>query len=147
MAGLVEARIPGEDQAVIASPKTPFPVYFPTLMKKGSRYWDGFGTDAPRTYRIRDEDKKLHRAYRMVVEAPGLGEYYGVQGIGWKDAPILREPVRGADGARAASSLLYRDGSRLRMVAWKTDKAAYWVSNTLLRSLTQRSRCSPSRAR
>jgi LCP family protein required for cell wall assembly len=133
--GLVEARIPGEDQAVIASPKMPFPVYFPKLMKKGSRYWDGFGTDAPRTYGIRGEDKKLHRAYRMVIEAPGLGEYYGVQGIGWKDAPILRDPSaeRTVNGRHL---LLYRDGSRLRMVAWKTDKAAYWVSNTLLRSLT-----------
>ena len=133
--GLVEARMPGEDQAVIASPKTPFPVYYPRLMKKGSRYWDGFSSDAPRTYGIRDEDKKLHKAYRMVIEAPGLGEYYGVQGIDWKDAPILSSPSeeRTVNGRKM---LLFRDGSRLRMVAWKTDKAAYWVSNTLLRSLT-----------
>ncbi len=132
--GLVEAKVPGEDQAVIAAPRTPFPVYYPRLMKARSRYWDGFGEDAPRTYTLRDEDKKKHRAYRMVVEAPGLGEYYGIQGIDWKDAPILQNPSeeRTVQGRKL---LLFRDGSRLRMVAWKTDKAAYWVSNTLLRSL------------
>ncbi|MDQ5808618.1 MAG: LCP family protein, partial [Actinomycetota bacterium] len=132
--GLVEAKVPGEDQAVIAAPKIPFPVYYPRLMKSRSRYWDGFGDDAPRTYSLLDEEKKKHRAYRMVVEAPGLGEYYGIQGIDWKDAPILQNPSeeRTVQGRKL---LLFRDGSRLRMVAWKTDKAAYWVSNTLLRSL------------
>ncbi|HEX2084962.1 MAG TPA: LytR family transcriptional regulator, partial [Solirubrobacteraceae bacterium] len=133
--GLVEAKTPGEDQAVIAAPKIPFPVYYPRLMKKGSRYWDGFNSNAPRTYGIHDEDKKLHRAYRMVVESPGLGEYYGIQGTDWKDAPILDNPSEEREiGGR--KYLLFRDGSRLRMVAWKTEKAAYWVSNTLLRSLT-----------
>ncbi|HEX8083838.1 MAG TPA: LCP family protein [Solirubrobacteraceae bacterium] len=133
--GLVEARVPGEDQAVIAAPKIPFPVYYARLMKARSRYWDGFGTNAPRTYTLLDDEKKPHRAYRMVVEAPGLGEYYGIQGIDWKDAPILDNPSeeRTVNGRKL---LLFRDGSRLRMVAWKTDKAAYWVANTLLRSLT-----------
>ena len=133
--GLVEAKVPGEDQAVIAAPKIPFPVYYAKLMKKGSRYWDGFGASAPRTYGIHDHDKKLHRAYRMVVESPGLGEYYGIQGTAWTDAPILQSPSEEREiGGRRY--LLFRDGSRLRMVAFKTEKAAYWVSNTLLRSLT-----------
>ena len=133
--GLVEAKVPGEDQAVIAAPKMPFPVYYPKLMTSRSRYWDGFGSNAPRTYGIHDRAKKLHRAYRMVVEAPGLGEYYGIQGTEWKDAPILDAPSEKREiGGR--EFLLFRDGSRLRMVAFRTDKAAYWVSNTLLRSLT-----------
>jgi LCP family protein required for cell wall assembly len=133
--GLVENKVAGEDQAVILAPKIPFPVYYPRLMKKGSRYWDGFSRTAPRSYGIFDEDKKLHRAYRMVIEAPGLGEYYGVQGTAWKDAPILDNPSeeRTVNGRKL---LLFRDGSRLRIVAWRTDKAVYWVANTLLRSLT-----------
>ena len=32
---------------------------------------------------------------------------------------------------------LFYDGSRLRLVAWRR-KAVYWVSNTLLQSLTNR---------
>ena len=30
------------------------------------------------------------------------------------------------------------DGRRLRLVAWKTRRAVYWVSNTLSQSLNQR---------
>jgi LCP family protein required for cell wall assembly len=133
--GLVAAKREGEDQAVVAATKLPFPVYFPKYVVSGGRYWDGFNSSQPRTYDIFDEDKKKHRAYRMVTEAPGLGEYYGIQGTTWKDAPILDNPseTRNVNGRQL---LLYRDGTRLRMVAWKTDRAAYWVSNTLLRSLT-----------
>jgi hypothetical protein len=31
---------------------------------------------------------------------------------------------------------LFREGARLRTVAWRTRRAAYWVSNTLGNSLT-----------
>jgi len=31
---------------------------------------------------------------------------------------------------------IYRDGRRIRLVAWRTRKAVYWVSNTLTQSLT-----------
>ena len=30
------------------------------------------------------------------------------------------------------------DGDRLRLVAWKTSKGAYWVSNSLLQKLTNK---------
>jgi polyisoprenyl-teichoic acid--peptidoglycan teichoic acid transferase len=33
--------------------------------------------------------------------------------------------------------LLYYNGDRLRLVAWKTPRAAYWVSNTLLQTLSE----------
>ncbi len=33
---------------------------------------------------------------------------------------------------------LYYDGRRLRLVAWKTRRAVYWVSNTLSQSLNTR---------
>ena len=33
---------------------------------------------------------------------------------------------------------MYYDGRRLRLVAWKTRKAVYWVSNTLSQSLNTR---------
>ena len=33
---------------------------------------------------------------------------------------------------------LYYDGRRLRLVAWKTRRAVYWVSNTLSQSLNKR---------
>ncbi len=135
--GLDAAGEQAEDQAVIAAVKVPFPVYYPKAIRRGARYWDGFNRSAPRTYDIFDEQRRKHRAYRMVVEAPGIGEYYGIQGTDWMDPPIIANPseTRTVGGRRL---MLFRDGSRLRMVAWKTDNAVYWVTNTLLRSLTNR---------
>lgn len=135
--GLDAAPRAGEDQAVIAAVKVPFPVYFPKYIRRGARYYDGYQSTAPRTYDIFDEEKRKHRAYRMVVEAPGIGEYYGIQGTDWMDPPIIANPSETRD-VEGRKLMLYRDGTRLRMVAWKTDKAVYWVSNTLLRSLTNR---------
>ena len=134
-AGLEDATTAGENQAVVAETKLPFPVYFPKYIVRGGRYWDGYSTDAPRTYDLHGPKRKKYRAYRMVTEAPGIGEYYGVQGTNWKDAPILKNPseTRDVDGRKL---LLFRDGTRLRLVGWKTKRGAYWVSNTLLRSLT-----------
>jgi len=35
-------------------------------------------------------------------------------------------------------ALVYYAGDRLRLVAWHTPKAAYWVSNTLLQTLSEK---------
>ena len=34
--------------------------------------------------------------------------------------------------------MLYHDGTQMRMVAWRTPRGVYWVSNTLTQSLTSR---------
>jgi LCP family protein required for cell wall assembly len=133
VAGLEEARAQGVDQAVLADPKLKFPFYFPKLRVADSAY---AGTE-PRTYRIRDEQGKRHQAYRLVVSKGIAGEYYGVQGMTWKDPPILDNP----DETRTVGHRklrLYYDGRRLRLVAWRTSRAVYWISNTLSQSLNQR---------
>jgi LCP family protein required for cell wall assembly len=131
--GLEEAKSQGVDQAVLADPKLKFPFYFPTLRTTGAAY---AGTE-PRIYTIRDEKGKKHEAYRLVVSKGLAGEYYGVQGMTWKDPPILDNPdeTRMSNGRRYQ---LYYDGRRLRLVAWKTRRAVYWISNTLSQSLNQR---------
>jgi LCP family protein required for cell wall assembly len=129
--GLEEARAQGVDQAVLADPKLTFPFYFPSLRTTGAMY---AGTE-PRIYKIRDELGKRHQAYRLVVHKPVIGEYYGVQGMTWKDPPVLD----GAHDTRTVNGrnlLLYYDGRRLRLVAWKTKRAVYWISNTLSQSVS-----------
>jgi LCP family protein required for cell wall assembly len=135
--GLSPTGTPVEDDAILAQPKVPFPVYYPKLIRTGGRFWDGFESSKPRTYDIFSPEKKRYRAYRFTVEAPGLGEYYGIQGTNWKNPPVLAKPS-GTQTVKGRKMLLFRDGSRLRMVGWKTGKASYWVTNTLLRSLTNR---------
>ena len=128
--GLESARVEGENQAVLADPKLKLPFYFPGVRVAGSSY---AGTE-PRIYRLRDEHRRRHEAYRLVLRAPGVGEYYGVQGMTWKAPPILDNPdvTRRRRGRRYQ---LYYDGSRLRLVAWRTRRGVYWVSNTLTQSI------------
>jgi polyisoprenyl-teichoic acid--peptidoglycan teichoic acid transferase len=131
--GLEQARAQGVDQAVLADPKLKFPFYFPTLRTNGAAY---AGTE-PRVYKIRDENGKMHEAYRLVVSKGIAGEYYGVQGMTWKAPPILDNPdeTRTIGGRKLR---LYYDGRRIRLVAWRTPRAVYWVSNTLSASLNSR---------
>jgi LCP family protein required for cell wall assembly len=125
--GLEDDSREGEDLAVIADPKLKFPFYFPSVRVKGSTY---SGAEQPRVYNLKDETGKKQQAYRLVLRAPGVGEYYGVQGMTWKAPPILDNPDRTV--TRHGHKLrLYYDGARLRLVAWKSKKAVYWISNTL----------------
>jgi polyisoprenyl-teichoic acid--peptidoglycan teichoic acid transferase len=127
-----DSRSEGESMAVLADPKLDFPFYFPAVRRAGSAYE---GTEA-RIYKIRDEKGKKHQAYRLTLRAPGVGEYYGIQGLRWKTPPILDNPDETVerDGRRF---MLFFDGRQLRMVAWRTKRAVYWVSNTLTQNLSQ----------
>jgi polyisoprenyl-teichoic acid--peptidoglycan teichoic acid transferase len=131
--GLVDAHIQGQNQAVLAVPKLNFPFYFPGLRNSTGAYTD----TVPRIYTIEDETGKKHQAYRMVISRGIAGQYYGIEGMTWKDPPILDNPDqhRRVNGRRFA---IYRDGASISMVAWRTPKAVYWVSNTLTRDLTPR---------
>ncbi len=130
--GLEQTRTEGENMAVVVASegKLKFPFYFPTLRKTGSRYAD----PEPRVYSLRDGEGKLHRAYRLTLNAGSWSEYYGIQGTTWRSPPILDDPdrVREVDGRKLE---LFYDGSHLRLVAWRTSKAAYWVTNTLTLSI------------
>jgi LCP family protein required for cell wall assembly len=129
--GLEEARAEGENQAILASRKIDFPFFFPTLRTSNAAYQG----QEPRSYTIRDEQRKKHDAYRLVLAKGIAGEYYGVQGTTWRYPPILDDPhetiVR-----NGRKLLVFRDGKRVRLVAWRTRKAVYWVSNTLTQSLS-----------
>jgi polyisoprenyl-teichoic acid--peptidoglycan teichoic acid transferase len=92
----------------------------------------------PRRYVLEDEDGNRHAAYRLVVaEDVAAGQYYGIQGTTWKSPPILDDPSERRRMGRRTYELFY-DGGRLRIVAWRTSRGVYWISNTLLRTLRNR---------
>jgi LCP family protein required for cell wall assembly len=128
---LIDVTSASHAQGKIAKPHVGFPVYYPRKLVQGS----SFAQDAPRTYTIKGTDGKRHRAYKMVVSTGYIGEYYGIQGTSWHDPPILHAPSE-TRTIRGREFLLYYNGDRLRMVAWKTKRATYWVSNTLLQTLS-----------
>ncbi len=73
----------------------------------------------------------------MVLQTGRAGEYYGFQGITWRNPPILEGVTETRKIGRRTYELAY-DGDRLRLVAWRTPKAVYWISNTLLLSLSEK---------
>jgi LCP family protein required for cell wall assembly len=129
--GLVDARTRGEDLVapIVAQRRLPFPVYFPARLTAAGHYTTV--KPSPRVYTLRDRAGKQRHAYRLVVVQSEIeGQYYGIQGSDWRTPPLLEHvsSTRNVDGRRL---LLYKDGERLRLVAWRTKRAAYWVSNTL----------------
>jgi LCP family protein required for cell wall assembly len=128
---LVDATVAGREQAALADRYVRFPVYYPRRLVPGSSY-----PDAPRAYRLKPiGGEKRVDAYKMVIFTGFIGEYYGVQGVRWRDPPILKDPSETRE-VRGRKYLLYYNGDRLRLVAWKTKRASYWVSNTLLQTLS-----------
>jgi len=66
---------------------------------------------------------------------PSLGQYYGIEGMTWQHPPILGSPTKTKFVAGKRLEL-YANGGKLSVVAWRTARAVYWVSNTLTDDLT-----------
>ena len=141
--GLVPAGEAGKAEAKIAARRARgfFPIYYPTRLPPGTRFVESNPYEKvvdPYTYNLKDEDGNRHVAYRMVMvaEMSDGTHYFGVQGIrGWADPPILEDPsltktINGRDYD------IYVDGENVKMVAWRRGDNVYWISNDLLRTLS-----------
>jgi LCP family protein required for cell wall assembly len=108
-------------------------LYYPTALPPGATF-----TAPPRAYEVKSlSSRTRYPAYRMVIPTGQVGEYLGFQGLGWTTPPILRSPSATKKlGHRVF--LIFRDGPRTRLVAWRSDNAVYWVSNTLSESESER---------
>ena len=141
--GLVPAGEAGKAEAKIAVRRARgfFPVFYPTRLPEGTRFVESDPYEKvvdPYVYNLKDEDGNRHVAYRMVLvaEMSDGTHYFGVQGVrGWSDPPILEDPsltktIHGRDYD------IYVDGENVKMVAWRRGENVYWISNDLLRTLT-----------
>jgi hypothetical protein len=143
-AGLTDALSDGHSQ-VAALAKVKMPIYFPRYIKTGSEYCLSlignctqgdepaaeYVHSYPRNYLLRDQSGHAHEAYRMTIDLNSLkGQYYGVQGIAWRNPPLLRSPS-GTRTINGRKLLLYADGGKLTTVAWHQSGNSYWISNTL----------------
>ena len=135
VSGLENAEVAGKDQALqLINQGQRFPAFFPKLRTYGGLY-----AGPPRYYKIpvgKKGERRWYPAYRMVIKKGLIGEYYGIQGTTWKDAPLLRDASETREiGGRKFE--LHYDGDRLRMVAWRTNRAVYWLHNTLLQTISE----------
>jgi polyisoprenyl-teichoic acid--peptidoglycan teichoic acid transferase len=141
--GLVAAGEAGEleGKSVARKVSSGFPVFYASRLPAEASYVESnsyYHVRDPRVYHFKDTDGKRHAAYRMVAEYGPEYEtqYFGVQGIqGWSDPPILDNPseTRTIHGREYD---IYIDGDRVSMIAWHRGDNTYWVSNSLLQSLT-----------
>ena len=132
--GLIDIAAAGRQQALkIASGVRGIRIYYPTRGVQRS----AFSINSPRAYKICGPHGRCWASFRYVIARDLIGEYYGLQGTTWMDPPILDSPseTRKIGGRKLE---LFYDGDRLRLVAWREKDAVYWVSNTLLQSLTTR---------
>ena len=136
--GLTRAKTEGEDHVLDMQTRLEFPVYFPAVrLGKGGYVESSPAPDekVPRSYDLFDREGNKYRAYRIVLAQGDPGQYYGVQGTTWKAPPMLDNPSEKRE-MRGRTYELFYDGNRLRLVAWRTSRAVYWVSNTLSKQLT-----------
>jgi LCP family protein required for cell wall assembly len=141
--GLVPAAEAGHAEAAIAVRRARghFPVYYPTRLPEGARFVESDPYEKvvdPYLYYVKDEDEGRHAAYRMVLidEEDDGDHYFGVQGIrGWSDPPILDDPslTKTINGREYE---IFVDGENVKMVAWRRGENVYWISNDLLRTLS-----------
>ncbi|HEY7455863.1 MAG TPA: LCP family protein [Solirubrobacterales bacterium] len=141
--GLVPAAEAGLLEAKTVAPEVShgFPVFYPARLPSGASYVESntyLHVEDPRVYHFKDTDGKRHAAYRMTLylSLPDGTHYFGVQGIkGWSDPPILANPSL-TKTIHGREYDIFVDGDRVKLVAWRRGDNAYWISNTLLQSLT-----------
>jgi polyisoprenyl-teichoic acid--peptidoglycan teichoic acid transferase len=140
---LVPAREAGEMEAEIAARRARghFPIYYPTRLPSGAYFAETDPSQKvvdPFVYGIKDESGNRHEAYRMVIvseETDGT-HYYGMQGIrGWDDPPILSNPSETKE-INGREYEIFADSGRIRLIAWHRGENSYWISNDLLKSLS-----------
>jgi polyisoprenyl-teichoic acid--peptidoglycan teichoic acid transferase len=140
--GLVPASEGGKLEAdAVARKAGVFPVFYPTRLPSGAEYVPDSVEERvrnPRVYHLSDSDGNSHEAYRIVLQwaLPEGLVYFGVQGIrGWPNPPILSNPsvTETLDGREYE---IYTDGGKVKMVAWHRAGNTYWISNSLLDSLS-----------
>jgi polyisoprenyl-teichoic acid--peptidoglycan teichoic acid transferase len=117
-------------------PMLDFPLYYPTQVPADSSV-DSTVLEASRAFPIDGPGDDEYRGYKFVLSIPGpagFPEYFGASGTDWENPPILDNPSETREIEGREYDLFY-DGDRLRLIGWKTKKAAYWVNNTLLQTL------------
>jgi LCP family protein required for cell wall assembly len=109
--------------------RLPFTLEYPTLLDRSSTLDSGYGETPLRIYPLGGQPSA-----RLTFRT-GYNEYWGIQETKWADAPALADKnLTQRVGGREFD--LYYSGSNLHMVVLRDNGATYWVTNTLLNSLS-----------
>ncbi|HET6495666.1 MAG TPA: LCP family protein [Thermoleophilia bacterium] len=107
----------------------------PLRLEMPSAWSPGFTYDQFRAYNITSTEGKRSAAAVASVRTPGAG-YWSIQAMRWLDPPAIQNPS-GRQTIGDTEYLLFYEGQRLHMVAWRRNKTLYWVLNTLDNELSK----------
>ncbi|HEY7891665.1 MAG TPA: LCP family protein [Solirubrobacteraceae bacterium] len=127
--GLTATTSAGRAEAAGEAVRLPLPVLYPGLQTVQAVQRQA------RAYTLADQAGHSHHAYVTVWQQNGLGGYYDLEGTDWLNPPVIAHPDQTLKlGGR--SYLIFSDGGHIHMVAWREQKALYWLTNTLLEDLS-----------
>ena len=126
------------------------PVYYPRLIATTSDYCSSvtgncnnidepstaYEHSYPRQYLIPTQAGHKVHAYRLTIDISSVqGQYYGIQGVRWKNPPLLHDPSA-TQTVHGRELFIYKDdGGHITTVAWHKGPDSYWVSNDLTSDL------------
>jgi len=103
-----------------------WPLEQPTVVEQASQLSTQSG--------IRAYSMAGHKTVRLTF-VHANGEYWGIQMVKWRDAPVLQAPTRQLFVKGRRYDLHYV-GPKLHMVVLRENGATYWVVNTILNTMS-----------
>jgi LCP family protein required for cell wall assembly len=136
----VQPKVPPQvsDGAAMTAPKlrqvydqVHFPLMVPHKIAAGAQLSTLYGTTGVRAF------KPLKNQHEVVLTfvMPNQIEYWQIEESTWNSAPILQNPSFTLYH-HGQKYLVYTTGGAVQMVALRTPRATYWVSNTILNELS-----------
>ena len=105
-----------------------FPLMVPHKIAEGSALSDSEGVRAFKPLKNQHE-------VALTFNVTGTYKYWQIEESTWNSAPILQKPSFTLIH-RGQKFLVYTTGGAIQMVALRTPRATYWVSNTILNELS-----------
>jgi len=126
--GLYPTTSSGESEMVKSALEVPFRVLYPRLQTGPAEQ------QQVRAYTLQDQQHHPHHAYVVVWRQDSQGEYYDFEGSDWLNPPLFAHArTQTIDGR---DYRFVNDGSHMHAIGWRSGDVLYWVTNTLLESLT-----------
>ncbi len=107
-------------------------VHFPLMVPhKIARYSELSAQEGVRAFKPLENQHEV----ALTFEVGQTSEYWQIEESTWNSAPILQKPSFPLIH-RGQKFLVYTSGGAIQMVALRTPRATYWVSNTILNELS-----------
>jgi hypothetical protein len=110
-----------------------FPLMVPHLVAQGATLSTLSGTTGIRAFKVVGHQHEV----ALTFAQPNGIEYWDIEESTWNSAPILQNPSY-TFVHRGQKFQVYTTGGAVQMVALRTPRATYWVTNTILNELSNK---------